>query len=105
MDGDYEIIERTNRVESANMGFLNAELNHAFTYDIIYILKENDYSLSETDIGRHLEIQISHYEMWRNNILNPVNLTQDSKQLIEKNRSYFLEEIDFIINRIRGMLK
>ncbi|MBZ9652239.1 hypothetical protein [Psychroflexus montanilacus] len=104
-DGDYEIIERTNRIESAYAGFLNTELNQAFSYDKIYVLKDNEYIQSDKDLGRHLELQLSHYELWRKNILNPVNLTQDSKHLIEENREDFLKEIDFIINQIKEQIE
>lgn len=104
-DGEYEVIERTNRIESAYVGLLNTELDKAFTFDIIYVLRDNEYVRSAKDVGRHLELQLSHYELWRKNILNPVNLNRDSKALIEQNEKDFLREIDFIIDHIKEKIE
>ena len=104
-DGVYEIIERTNRIESAYVGLLNTELDGAFTYDKIYVLRDNKYVLSNKDIGRYLELQLSYYELWRRIILNPVNLTEDSKALIKEHKEEFIDEIDFIINEIKRKIK
>jgi len=104
-DGTFEVIERLNRIRTAYVGFLNVELDAAFTYDKIYILKGNEYVESDWDIARFLELQLSHYSIWKKNILNPMNLSDDSKNLINENKESFLNEIDFIIQHIEEKIK
>ena len=104
-NGSVEIIERTNRIESAYVGLLNIEISSAFNYDKIYIIEEGQYVLSDKDIGQHLELQVSQLKLWRKLVQNPINLNDDSKQLIKANEKEFLEEIDFIINEYEKRIK
>ena len=99
-DGIYEIIETSNRKESTFFGFLNVEISPAFDFYKIYVLDEDNYRLSESDIGWFLQKKVFHYQLWRQLILSPENLSLDSKELIKKNKESFLNEIDWILKNI-----
>jgi hypothetical protein len=104
-DGIYEIIETSNRIESTAVGFLNSELSKAFDYHKLYVLAENRYLESESDLGNFLQNKIPEYELWKRLILNPENLNSDSKMLVKENQEYFLKEINWILDTINEKSK
>lgn len=97
LDGLYEVIEITNEIENESPGFLNVELVEAFNNESVFSFKNGEFKECYEGFDEYLMRRLSHYEFWKELILNPSALSQDSKNIIKANSTYFQEKIDHLI--------
>jgi hypothetical protein len=104
-DGAYEIIEKINNIEEVSTGFLNGELYPAFEFHKIYKFKDGKFTEATSGYSNYLYPRIIHYEFWKKQIQNPINLSNDSKSLIEHNKEKFLAELNRLIAETKKLDK
>lgn len=104
-DGVYEVVERFNKLESEAIGFMNIELNPAFSFDNIFTIMDGRYIESYDNFSWYLTKRLEFYKLWKRIINNPVNLENDSKQLIEANNELLNNELDRLIELTSQKIK
>ncbi|MEC9282100.1 MAG: hypothetical protein VX642_05270 [Bdellovibrionota bacterium] len=92
-DGIPEILEFSNSVEDEHPGLLNLELNQAFEWITIFKLKDGKFIDKTTYFDFFLSKRRTHYELWLKLIETSSHLSNDSKKLIEENKTFFIKSI------------
>lgn len=100
-DGVYELLEKINRIEETSAGLLNIELSPAFEFVKIYKFNNGRFTECLTGCADYFSTRVYHYQFWKKQISNPVNLTADSKALIKSNKTLFINELDRLIQEMK----
>jgi|GEM_PF-6143992 len=100
-DGKYELMEKINRIEEASTGLLNIELYAAFELVKIYKFKNGKFIECHSGCADYFSTRVHHYQFWKKQIVNPINLSTDSRALIKNNKPLFISELNR--RRITGL--
>lgn len=104
-DNKYEVIEKVNKLEEDAPGFLNVELYPAFELHRIFTYSGGKFQRDYSKFTNYLDSRIEFYRFWKKQIQNPVNLSKDSKELIQANKAMFIKELDRLIELTEKLKK
>lgn len=104
-DNKYEVIEKVNKIEEDAPGFLNVELYPAFELHRIFTYSGGKFQRDYSKFTNYLDSRIEFYRFWKKQIQNPVNLSKDSKELIQANKAMFIKELDRLIELTEKLKK
>ena len=99
-DGQPEILLHINRIEENAIGFLNSEIYNAFVWIEIYSKHNRKYSLNTHKYKEFVKERIAFYNHWLQAFENPINLENDSKNLIKSNYTLFKKTLTSYINEL-----